>query len=132
MKTVSDSNGQRHLLSVQITQDVTEEQKASLAGQKKVAIKCSAISNDVLAVINEPVFFENRKEEICARQFGTFGFKHPKAEVIAAQGNWLISGSSMHFTKRVTFNDGMDKYRYTPVEIKKLIEDRGADAVYAF
>lgn len=132
MKTVSDSNGERHLLSVQITQAVTEEQKASLAGQKKVAIKCSAISNDVLAVINEPVFFENRKEEICARQFGTFGFNHPKAEVIAAQGNWLISGSSMHFTKRVTFDDGMDKYRYTPAEIKKLIEDRGADAVYAF
>lgn len=132
MKTVSDGNGQRHLLSVQITQSVTDEQKAALAGQKKVAVKCSAISNDVLAVINEPVFFENRKEEICARQFGCFGYNHPKAETIAAQGNWLISGSSMHFTKRVTFNDGMDKYRYTPSEINDLIKARGADAVYAF
>jgi 3'-phosphoadenosine 5'-phosphosulfate synthase len=132
MKTVSDSNGERHLLSVQITQSVTDEQKAALAGQKKVAIKCSAISNDVLAVINEPVFFDNRKEEICARQFGCFGYNHPKAETIAAQGNWLISGSSMHFTKRVTFDDGMDKYRYTPAEINDLIKARGADAVYAF
>lgn len=117
MNTISDSNGQRHLLSVAITQSVSDEQKAALTGQKKVAIKCSAISNDVLAVINDPVFFENRKEEICARQFGTFGYNHPKAEVIKAQGNFLISGSSMHFTKRVTFNDGMDKYRYTPQEI---------------
>jgi len=117
MKTVSDSHGQRHLLSVAITQAVTDEQKAAFTGQKKVAIKCSAISSDVLAVISDPVFFENRKEEICARQFGCFGYKHPKAEVIAAQGNWLISGSSMHFTKRVTFNDGMDKYRHTPAEI---------------
>jgi 3'-phosphoadenosine 5'-phosphosulfate synthase len=38
----------------------------------------------------------------------------------------------MHFTKRVTFNDGMDKYRYTPSEISDLIKARGADAVYAF
>jgi ATP sulfurylase len=132
MKTVSDAHGERHLLSVAITQSVTDEQKAALAGHKKVALKCSAISNDVLAVINDPVFFENRKEEISARQFGCFGYNHPKAEVIKAQGNWNISGSSMHFTKRVIFNDGMDKYRYTPKEISEQIKARGADAVYAF
>ena len=132
MKTVSDAHGERHLLSVAITQSVTDEQKAALTGHKKVALKCSAISNDVLAVINDPVFFENRKEEISARQFGCFGFNHPKAEVIKAQGNWNISGSSMHFTKRVIFNDGMDKYRYTPKEISEQIKARGADAVYAF
>jgi 3'-phosphoadenosine 5'-phosphosulfate synthase len=34
--------------------------------------------------------------------------------------------------KRVTFDDGMDKYRYTPAEINDLIKARGADAVYAF
>ena len=132
MKTVSDANGERHLLSVAITQSVTDEQKAALAGHKKVALKCTAISNDVLAVISEPVFFENRKEEISARQFGCFGFNHPKSEVINAQGNWLISGANMHFTKRITFDDGMDKYRYTPSEISDLIKARGADAVYAF
>lgn len=38
----------------------------------------------------------------------------------------------MHFTKRITFNDGMDKYRYTPQEISDQIKARGADAVYAF
>jgi 3'-phosphoadenosine 5'-phosphosulfate synthase len=49
-----------------------------------------------------------------------------------AQGEFLISGSSMHFMKRVMFNDGMDKYRYTPSEIYAKIQERNADAVYAF
>ena len=71
MKTITDGNGQRKLFSVPITQPVTAEQKEALAGAGKVAIKCSAIgSDDVLAVINAPVFFDNRKEEICARTFG--------------------------------------------------------------
>lgn len=132
MKTVTDASGERHLLSVPITQHVTDEQKAALAGQKKVAIKCSAIGDAVLAVINDAVFFENRKEEICARTFGCFGFKHPKSDTINAQGNWLVSGSSMHFTTRIQFGDGMDKYRYTPNEINEQIKARGADAVYCF
>ena len=33
---------------------------------------------------------------------------------------------------RVMFNDGMDKYRYTPKELNDLMIARGADAVYAF
>jgi 3'-phosphoadenosine 5'-phosphosulfate synthase len=132
MKTVTDEHGERHLLSVPITQHVTEEQKQALAGHKKVAIKCTTVSLHVLAVINEPVFFENRKEEICARTFGTLSAKHPKAETIFAQGNWLISGKSMDFVKRIHFDDGMDKYRFTPHEISEQIKARGADAVYAF
>ena len=46
----------------------------------------------MIAVIEEPVFFENRKEEISARVFGTQSTKHPKVERIMAQGDFLISG----------------------------------------
>jgi len=63
------------------------------------------------------VFFANRKEEICSRAFGTFSPNHAGAQPIMAQGPWLVSGASMHFTKRVSFDDGMDKYRFTPSEI---------------
>ena len=72
MQTIIDDVGERHLMSCPITQPVTNEQKAELEGQDEIAIKCSAIGNDVLAVIRKPVFFENRKEEICARTFGTW------------------------------------------------------------
>lgn len=98
MNTIHDKNGDRHILSVPITQYVTEEQKEKLKKEKRVAIRCSAISDDVLAVIEEPEFFPNRKEEICAKTFGTKSVKHPMIEKIYSQPDWLISGKSMRFT----------------------------------
>lgn len=129
MKTVTDAEGVRHLMSVPITMHVTEEQKVALAEAPKISIK---YKGDILAVINKPCFFENRKEEICTRTFGTFSQNHPCAATIMAQGPWLVSGEDMHFQKRVKFMDGMDKYRYTPSEIAAQIKERNADAVYAF
>lgn len=129
MKTVTGEDGHPHLLSVPITMHVTEAQKAHLEGKHKIAVK---YKGHIHAVIDEPVFFPNRKEEICARSFGTFSPHHAGAQPIMAQGDWLVSGAAMHFTKRVHFDDGMDKYRRTPLEIEAEIAARGADAVYAF
>ena len=132
MKTVTDEVGKRHLMSVPITQSVTKEQKAELEGQQRIALKCSELGDDVLAVIEKPVFFDNRKEEICTRTFGTFSAEHPKAKLIMEQGDFLVSGESMRFTKKVTFNDGMDQWRLTPKQIQQAAEEKGADAIYAF
>ena len=55
-----------------------------LKNEKKIALKCSKLSEDVYAVIENPVFYTNRKEEISARIFGTFSTKHPKIERIMA------------------------------------------------
>lgn len=131
MKTIADSVGTRHLMSCPITQSVTADQKKELEGQDAIAIKCSAIGNDVLAIISKPVFYDNRKEEICSRTFGTWSKNHPKAQTICEQGDFLVSGS-MRFTKRVMFNDGIDTYRKQPQEIQDMIKAKGADAVYAF
>jgi len=68
-------------------------------------------------VIEDPVFFENRKEEISTRVFGTQSLKHPKVERIVQQGDFLISGKSMRYTKNILFNDGLDNYRLTPREV---------------
>ena len=133
MKTITDSEGKRHLLSVPITQSVTAEQKAEFEGKPKIAIKCSAIGSDaVLAVVENPCFFDNRKEEICTRTFGCMSANHPKAETIFAQGDFLISGESMRFVQRPTFNDGNDQYRLTPKQIEAAIIEKQADVVYAF
>ena len=78
------------------------------------------------------MFFDNRKEEICSRVFGTQSKKHPKVERIMKQGDFLISGKSMRFIEHVKFNDGMDMYRLTPKQIQDQIKAKGADAVYAF
>lgn len=82
MNTISDSEGKQHLMSVPITLDVTSEQKESLSSAKRVALKCSEVGEEVLAVIEEPVFYDNRKEEISARTFGCQSKKHPKIERI--------------------------------------------------
>ena len=89
-----------------------------LKGEKRIALTCKSLQNDdVYAVIENPVFFENRKEEISARVLGTFSTKHPKVERIFSQGDYLVSGTSMRFVKKVEFNDGLDKYRQTPKEV---------------
>ena len=133
MKTLTDASGKKHLLSVPITQDISEEQKGELEGEQAVAITCTALGTDeVLAVINKPVVYDNRKEEICARTFGCMSANHPKAQTIFAQGDFLISGESMEFVKRPVFNDGNDVYRLTPSEIQAKITEKDADVVYAF
>lgn len=63
---------------------MNKEEFEALKGEKRIALKCSRVSQDVLAIIENPVFFENRKEEICTRTFGTFSVKHPKVERIMA------------------------------------------------
>ena len=129
MKTVTDKNGKSHLLSVPIVQHITAEQKAAFEGKPAVALKWN---NKIVAVIHKPCFFANRKEEICTRTFGCFSAKHPAAAVIMGQGEWLISGESTRFFEKITFNDGLDKYRFTPRQISEQIKERGADAVYGF
>ena len=133
MKTITDGEGKRHLLSVPITQSVTAEQRSCFADSPKVALKCTAIGSDkVLAVINNPVYFDNRKEEICARTFGCMSANHPCAQTIFAQGDFLISGESMRYVNRPVFNDGNDQYRMTPKQIQAAIAEKDADVVYAF
>lgn len=86
----------------------------------------------MLAIIENPVFFENRKEEICTRTFGTSSLKHPKVERIMAQGDYLVSGSKTRFVKEIKFNDGLDDYRITPLQVNELMKAKNADVVYAF
>jgi len=82
--------------------------------------------------MNKLSFFENRKEEIATRTFGCFSEKHPKAETMMAQGNWLISSETTRFFHRIEYGDGLDQFRFTPKEINDQIKEREADAVYAF
>jgi 3'-phosphoadenosine 5'-phosphosulfate synthase len=122
MKTLTDSVGKRHLFSVPITQSCTKEQMEALKGEKRIALRCSELKNeDVYAVIENPVFYPNRKEEIAARIFGTFSTKHPKVERLMEQGDFLVTGSAMSFVKKVEFKDDLDQYRMTPQQVNELV-----------
>lgn len=119
MNTITEEEtGEKHLLSVPITQHVTTAEKERLEGKPKIALKCSKLGPQVLAVIEEPEFFDNRKEEICARTFGTQSVMHPKVERIMDQGDHLVTGKKMRFLKHVEFDDGMDQYRMSPAQVQ--------------
>lgn len=132
MKTVTDKNGKKHLMSVPITCHVTKEQKEALSGKAAIAIKCTLVSDKILAVMNKPTFFENRKEEITTRLFGCASKEHAGAQPFWKQGDWLVSAESTRFFVRIQFNDGLDKYRMLPREIAMEMQKREADAVFGF
>ena len=132
MKTITDPlTGKKNLFSVPITCPLSAEEHERLQNAERIVLKCSEVSSDPLAVISKPQFFVNRKEEICARTFGTLSAKHCKAERIMAEGNWLLSGETK-FVKKIVYNDGLDAWRLTPSQIQEQVKAKGADAVYAF
>ena len=75
MNTITDGQGQKHLMSVPLTQDITSEDKKRLEGQDKVAVTWK---DKIVALIEQPEIYENRKEEIATKTFGTRSTKHPK------------------------------------------------------
>merc|ERR1712212_482696 len=96
---------------------------------------CDAISlvyeGECKAILSSPEFFEHRKEERCARQFGTTNPGHPYIKMIMESGDWLVGGD-IQVLGRITWNDGLDQYRLTPKELRSRFEEMDADAVFAF
>lgn len=83
------------------------------------------------AIVREPEFFAHRKDERVCRQWGTNHPNHPYIKMIFESGDWLVGGD-LEVLRRITWNDGLDKYRLTPNELKKRFRELKADAVFAF
>lgn len=93
-------------------------------------LRCSHEGKD-LAILRDPEIFAARKDERCARQFGINDPRHPHIGIIHSQGDWLVGGD-VEVLERIVWNDGLDKYRLTPTELRTEYKARGADAIYAF
>ncbi|CAI5447879.1 unnamed protein product [Caenorhabditis angaria] len=87
--------------------------------------------NEIYAILSEIEIFEHRKEERICRQFGTNDIKHPTIAQIMESGDYLIGGD-LKVLKKIEWNDGLDKYRKTPKELRKIFEEKNADAIFAF
>ena len=98
---------------------VSTEDKQRLDGCLAVAL---VYQGKAVAILRAPEFFEHRKEERCARQFGTTHPNHPYIQMIQASGDWLIGGE-LEVLERVRWNDGLDQYRLTPSELKKKFHE---------
>ncbi|XP_054157869.1 bifunctional 3'-phosphoadenosine 5'-phosphosulfate synthase 2-like [Oppia nitens] len=114
--------------SIPIVLAIGDEDKENLTGQTKVALK---YGDQLVAIIEDIEIYEHRKEERVASVFKTTNSGHPYIKMIMQMGNWLLGGDLRVF-RRIQWNDGLDKYRLTPQEIRQKLNDMNADAVFAF
>ncbi|XP_067100474.1 bifunctional 3'-phosphoadenosine 5'-phosphosulfate synthase 2b [Osmerus mordax] len=115
-------------LSVPIVLPVSSEDKERLDGCAAVALQYAGRR---VAILRNPEFYEHRKEERCARQWGTTCPQHPHIKMIMESGDWLVGGD-LEVLERIRWDDGLDQYRLTPRELKQRFKEMKADAVFAF
>ena len=65
------------------------DDKARLEGVSALTLR---YNDEPKAILRNPEFFEHRKEERCARQFGTTNPNHPYIKQIMDGGDWLVGG----------------------------------------
>ncbi|KAG5267011.1 hypothetical protein AALO_G00238830 [Alosa alosa] len=115
-------------LSIPIVLPVSTETKEQLNGSAAVALEFQGVR---VAILRNPEFYHHRKEERCARQWGTTCPKHPYIKMVLESGDWLVGGD-LEVLKRIRWEDGLDQYRLTPKELKQRFKEMKADAVFAF
>ncbi|KAJ0264757.1 ATP-sulfurylase 3 [Hirschfeldia incana] len=117
-------------MSVPIVLAIDDEQKARIGESKRVALVDS--DGNPVAILSDIEIYKHPKEERIARTWGTTAPGLPYVEeAITNAGNWLIGGD-LEVLEPVKYNDGLDRFRLSPAELRKELEKRGADAVFAF
>jgi len=114
--------------SVPIVLPISTEDKEKLGSAKEFTLR---YNGEPKAIIRDPEFYEHRKEERCSRQFGMFNDGHPYVKMINDSGDWLVGGD-VEVLGRIVWNDGLDKYRLTPSQLRAKFREMRADAVFAF
>lgn len=114
--------------SVPIVLSASEADKERLEGGSAITL---VYEGEPVAILRKPEFYFQRKEERCARQFGTTNDKQPYVRMIMEAGEYLVGGE-VELLRRIRWNDGLDQYRLTPNELRRRFVEMGADAVFAF
>ena len=106
--------------SIPIVLPVSNEDKARLQHSSSISL---CFQNKRYAILQNIKFFEHRKEERCTRIFGTNDFNHPTIQLIMESGDWLIGGELVVLEK-IKWNDGLDEYRLTPLELQQQFKKK--------
>ena len=123
------SNNMVHSQSIPIVLPITDDDKLRVRGFETVVLQYGGKPVGLLADIE---IYEDRKKERCARTFGSVDVGHPTIKnIIESETRWLIGGKLQLF-ERIQWDDGLDKYRLSPQEIKHRLIQMKADAVFVF
>lgn len=125
----SVSKGERVNMPVPIVLPINDAAKERIGDAKSVVLVSP--SGEELAILSDPEIFDHRKEERITRTFGAVDDGHPYIHEILLSGEYLLGGE-IELLKRVEYNDGLDKFRLTPNELRKKFDDMNADVVLAF
>ena len=118
-------------MSLPITLSCTDftKQNVEESGMKDVALVTNM--GQIVAILSDPEIYNNRKEEIATRMYGVIDPGHPYIKHIYSGGDYLIGGE-VELLDRIRYNDGLDQWRKTALELLQEFEEKGADTVYAF
>lgn len=114
--------------SVPIVLSLSESDKNRLADVSALTL---TYESKAVAILRKPEFYYQRKEERLSRQFGTTHPDQPYIKLILESGDYLVGGD-LEVLDKVVWNDGLDQYRLTPLDIRKKIKELDADAIFAF
>ncbi|ELK00947.1 Bifunctional 3'-phosphoadenosine 5'-phosphosulfate synthetase 2 [Pteropus alecto] len=115
-------------MSIPIILPVSADDKTRLEGCREFVLTHGGRR---VAILQDPEFYEHRKEEHCSHVWGTTCAKHPHIKMVMESGDWLVGGD-LQVLERIKWNDGLDQYRLTPLELKQKCKEMNADAVFAF
>lgn len=115
-------------MSIPIVLPVSAEDKTRLEGCSEIVLTHEGRR---VAILQDPEFYEHRKEERCSHVWGTTCAKHPYIKMVMESGDWLVGGD-LQVLERIQWNDGLDQYRLTPLELRQKYKEMDADAVFAF
>ena len=114
--------------SIPIVLPITTSDKERMEGVRAITLRYQGRAR---AILRHPEFYQHRKEERVARQFGTTNINHPYIEKVMKSGDWLVGGE-VEVLERIKWEDGLDEFRLTPRELKAKFKEMKADAVFAF
>ncbi|PKU85545.1 ATP sulfurylase 1, chloroplastic-like [Dendrobium catenatum] len=117
-------------MSVPIVLAIDDGQKRAIEGRGRVVL---VDANDKpVAILKDIEIYKHNKEERIARTWGTTAPGLPYVDdAISEAGNWLIGGDLL-VIEPIKYNDGLDKYRLSPADLREEFTRRNADAVFAF
>ncbi|XP_043687789.1 ATP sulfurylase 1, chloroplastic-like [Telopea speciosissima] len=117
-------------MSLPIVLPIDDSQKQRIGESTKVALFDSA--DKLVAILSNIEIYKHPKEERIARTWGTIAPGLPYVEeAITNAGNWLIGGD-LEVIEPIKYNDGLDRFRLSPAELREEFTRRNADAVFAF
>lgn len=118
-----------HSQSIPIVLPITDNDKQRIGGFVSVSL---TYKDKMVGLLTDIEIYQDRKKERCARVFGSVDEGHPTIKDILNSNTNLLIGGKIQLFQRIQWEDGLDKYRLTPQEIRHQLIQMKADTVFVF